>query len=146
MDERAPRIDVTQEHSLDLVRFIREEIHFQHSLLATRISWLLGSEAFLFTAFALSRGSASQAELHWLWHWVIPTVAGLVAALTIAPVYGAVRRIRRQRELLGFFDLSKALPMDDHWDRFGHRAGVSLAIFAPSILLVAWGVVFVLTI
>ena len=87
------KIEPKHEQTLEYVKFIREEIRFQHGLLGVRISWLLATEAFFFTAFAISRGSAQYWQLHWFWHWVVPLAAWFVALFTLPPVYATLFRI-----------------------------------------------------
>lgn len=39
----------------DAVKFIREEIRFQHGLIGTRVTWLITLESLLLVAFTTSR-------------------------------------------------------------------------------------------
>ena len=45
---------------LDHYRLIRQQIEHEDNLISQRLSWLLGSQSFLFTAFAISLNGPTQ--------------------------------------------------------------------------------------
>ena len=132
------KLEVKHEQSLEFVKFIREEIRFQHGLLGIRVSWLLAAEAFFFTAFAISRGSAKSDELYFFWKFVVPIAAGVVAFLALPAIWAAIDRIGEQRKLLDAYDLAKILPLGDKWDKFVHWLSLIFALLVPILFILAW--------
>jgi hypothetical protein len=133
-----PKRIVTHAHSLEFVKFIREEIRFQHGLLGVRISWLLAAEAFFFTAFAISRGSQLCNELIFFWKYTVPIAAGSIAFLALPAIWAAIDRIGEQRRLLHNYELADILPLGNRWDAIMHFVSLAFAILVPVLFIVAW--------
>jgi hypothetical protein len=133
--------EVKHDHTLEFVKFIREEIRFQHGLLGIRISWLLAAEAFFFTAFAISRGSVKCNELYFFWKLVVPISAGTMAALALPAIWAAMDRIGEQRNLLLEYEMDKILPLGGKWDKFMHGLSLLFAFLVPILFIIAWVVV-----
>ncbi len=139
-DNKEPLGDIT---NFEKIKFIREEIRFQHNLLGARATLLVTSESFLFTAFAVaSRGSQNSQSLDWFLHWLLPCVGLSISLLSIPSILGAINRITGQRELLARYSLEEILCFGDCWDRIVHKSSLGFSGFLPIVFLVAWVVVF----
>jgi len=55
-----PQIAVSE---LDRYRLVRQQIEHEDNLISQRLSWLLGSQSFLFTAYAISLNGPTQIRL-----------------------------------------------------------------------------------
>jgi hypothetical protein len=131
------------------LKFIRDEIRFEHSLLGQRVSWLLASNAFLLAAFAESSQQAissfPEAKLSdaLLPFYVIP-LFGLVSSFMLIPaVTEAARRITQQRELLytpghhlGLEPLTQVLRPGR--GNTAHNRSVQYARWMPYLCVVLW--------
>ena len=77
-------------HSLtpaDALQALRDDIHAEDTLIASRVTWYVTSQAFLLTAYATSwnAGFAWQP----FFHRVLPLAAVVLSALILASIYGA---------------------------------------------------------
>src|SRR5579872_7046946 len=72
-----------REYNLDEIRFIREEVKFQHTLIGTRISWFVSAQAFLVTPFAICL--ANQLSRTFLLALVGIPFLGITLSLLIVP-------------------------------------------------------------
>jgi hypothetical protein len=106
-----------QAHSLtlaDTLRALREDIQAENTLIASRVTWYVTSQAFLLTAYATSW----NAGFAWtsFFHQVLPLAAIILSALILASIYAATwaqdvylrEQARLVAELQGQFDLSPA--------------------------------------
>lgn len=106
-----------QAHSLtlaDALRALREDIHAEDTLIASRVTWYVTSQAFLLTAYATSW----NAGFAWptFFHQVLPLAAIVLSALILASIHAATWAqdvyLREQAwlvaEMQGRLDLSAA--------------------------------------
>jgi len=93
------------------LRIIQESIQAEHTLIASRVSWYVTSQAFLLTAYAMSW----NANFGWpvFFHVALPIAALVLSAVILASIYAAtwaqdvyireqvvlVRRIKEKFEL-----------------------------------------------
>lgn|SRR5690348_7642911 len=94
--------------ALDCYQVFRGRIEHEDNLIIQRLSWLLASQAFLFTAYAITTNGLSGlepksvgrfAEQSGLLFRLIPTVAIGVALLIYIGILAALRAIRQLRRL-----------------------------------------------
>ncbi|HEX6703318.1 MAG TPA: hypothetical protein VF169_01055 [Albitalea sp.] len=73
----------------DALRFIRDEIAHEFSLLNGRISWFASCQAFLISAFAFALGNPAINHAGWLAHFVLPLLGVTLCAATLPGITGA---------------------------------------------------------
>ena len=98
----------------DVLRALREDIQAENTLIASRVTWYVTSQAFLLTAYATSWGAGFQ----WpgFFHTVLPLAAIVLSAVIFTSIYAATWAqdvyLREQAELVAgikaAFPLSKA--------------------------------------
>jgi hypothetical protein len=73
---------------LKQVSLLREEIRFEHTLIANRLAALLTVQPFLLAAFAIAAASKAQFQQHlnWFSYGIVPAVGFVVAALALVAV------------------------------------------------------------
>lgn len=71
----------------DMLKALREDIHAEDTLIASRVTWYVTSQAFLLTAYAASWG----AGFRWpaFFHTVLPLAAIVLSAVIFASIYAA---------------------------------------------------------
>ena len=71
----------------DTLRSLREDIQAENTLIASRVTWYVTSQAFLLTAYATSW----NAGFSWpaFFHQVLPLAAVVLSALILASIYAA---------------------------------------------------------
>jgi hypothetical protein len=86
----------------DQMKFVREEIRFEHTVLGNRISAYLASQAFLMTTFAISARTEHRASLDMVVFsfFGIPILGILITYYICLAVAETVSRITKQRELI----------------------------------------------
>lgn len=94
--------------ALETYKLFRERIEHEDNLIVQRLSWLVASQAFLFTAYAITTNGLSavdprvasvyQEQVGLLFR-LIPTVAISVALLIDVSILAALRAIRQLRRL-----------------------------------------------
>ncbi len=139
--------------ALEYYNLIRERIEHEDNLIVQRLTWLVGSQSFLFTAYAIvSNGLMSQpsqpAYLHFaeqlqLLFQLIPIVAMLTYVLIYISILAAVVTMRRLRDgyRSRFGPEEDALPSimttaPVRW--FGLVAPLRLPLVFTAIWLILW--------
>src|SRR5947209_19242411 len=84
------------------VKLLREEIRFEHQLIANRLVVLLTGQPFLLAAFAVAARVEAPHRQHFMWfsYGIIPVVGLLIALLALLAVAEGERRLRMLRERL----------------------------------------------
>ncbi|HVM62185.1 MAG TPA: hypothetical protein VMV72_15080 [Verrucomicrobiae bacterium] len=139
---------------LEYYNVIRSRIEHEDNLVVQRLSWLVASQSFLFTAYAIvTNGLASQPALQpgcarfltqlQLLYQLIPVVGTLTSILIYISILAAVVSMRQLRKSYHsrFPDDEKGIPsiMTHAPIRlFGHTAAVLLPLVFITIWLVLW--------
>jgi hypothetical protein len=122
--------------------FLREEIRHQHNLINQRLSWLVSSQAFLLTAFAISLNSPVQSKfpdyekLSIALVNLLPVAGVLTCFLGWLTVWAAILQLRKVRE-----DLGNKCPQHFPAVRTSlaiRRMGLSGPCFIPLLFLAVW--------
>jgi hypothetical protein len=149
----APSLEEYPLTPLDYYNIVRARIEHEDNLVVQRLSWLVASQSFLFTAYAIvTNGLASQpappacfhfsAQLQLLYQ-LIPIVATLTCALIYISILAAVVAMNRLRDSYHsrFAEDEKGMPpiMTRRPIRlFGHSAAVLLPLVFITIWLILW--------
>jgi hypothetical protein len=147
----APSLEEYPLTPLDYYNVVRARIEHEDNLVAQRLSWLVASQSFLFTAYAIAtNGLASQppppgcihfaAQLQLLYQ-LIPVVGTLTCALTYISILAAVASMRHLRNSYRsrFAEDEKGMPpivTRPPIRLFGHSAAVLLPLVFITIWLV----------
>jgi hypothetical protein len=101
----------------DVYRLFRGRIEHEDNLIMQRLSWLVASQSFLFTAYAITTNGLSESkaaggflEQSALLFRLIPTVAICVALLIYISILAALRAIRQIRRLYQARSVPPELP------------------------------------
>lgn len=125
----------------DLV-FLREEIRHEDNLLNQRISWLVSSQSFLLTGFAIALNGPMQAKFVRYEHlavalisW-IPVVGILISLIGEITILAGLLHMWQIRRLSGMFHQAN-LPgvQGTRWTRWLGLCGPAVT---PLIFLVVW--------
>lgn len=104
---------------LELYRLFRGRIEHEDNLIIQRLSWLVASQSFLFTAYAITTNGLSSLEPKTAGRFLeqaallfrlIPTVAICVALLISISILAALRAIRQIRRLYQTTSIAPELP------------------------------------
>lgn len=105
--------------ALENYKLFRDRIEHEDNLIVQRLSWLVASQAFLFTAYAITtngmtglegRTPGPYQEQATLLFRLIPTVAISVALLIDVSILAALRAIRQLRRLYQARPISPEVP------------------------------------
>jgi hypothetical protein len=105
--------------ALENYKLFRDRIEHEDNLIVQRLTWLVASQAFLFTAYAIAtnglatldpRASGAYQEQTTLLFRLIPTVAISVALLIEISILAALRAIRELRRLYQAKGTSSEVP------------------------------------
>ncbi len=153
MAVNAPSLEEYPLTPLDYYNVVRARIEHEDNLVVQRLSWLVASQSFLFTAYAIvTNGLASQPPLPSCIHFsaqlqllyqLIPVVGTLTSALIYISILAAVASMRHLRNSYHsrFAEDEKGMPsiMTRPPIRlFGHSAAVLLPLVFITIWLVLW--------
>lgn len=141
MNEHAP-----PPPEIERYRLVRQQIEHEDNLVSQRLSWLLGSQSFLFTAYAISLNGPPQIRSKELEEHVglLLVILPLVSIISAFLIWMAVLagtwtmyKLRRtyEREFVKFFD--KQIPPVQSTGTallLGHFAPVIL----PAVFMVVW--------
>jgi hypothetical protein len=131
---------------LERYQIFRNRIEHEDNLIMQRLSWLMASQSFLFTAYAivtngLSSGPTAGGNL-FVSHLstlarIIPIVAllnSLLIALSIFGAMKAVRELRHKYHKQGEF--LEIIPLQT--SRFARCLGLSAPILLPPLFIAVW--------
>jgi len=132
---------ISQDGSLSIEEytFLREEIRHQDNLINARLSWLVSSQSFLLSGFAVTLNGSAQsllpiyAKLNVILVNSLP-VAGLVTDLaSYQTIWAAISQMKKIRHIAGNSHPSRLPPVQA--DRLTRRLGLSGPILIPLVFL-----------
>ena len=127
-------------YNLDEIRFIRDEVKFQHTLIGTRISWFVSAQAFLVTPFAIC--VSNQLSRTWLLAFVGIPFLGIALSLLVVPgIQQAIRRIEEQHVRMEAYSTEHLIGPPDP---VGQKRSLRFATWVPWIFLSFWTVTVVI--
>jgi len=135
-------VSETKELSFDEYVLLREEIRHQDNLINARLSWLVSSQAFLLSGFAVTLNGVAQpllpiyAKVNVVLGGALP-VAGLVTDIaSYLTIWAAIRRMTTIRSLAhGYHPTQLPTVQADACDR---RLGLTGAVLIPLIFFAVW--------
>lgn len=132
--------------ALETYRLFRGRIEHEDNLIIQRLSWLVASQSFLFSAYAITTNGLTNvdpklagrfAEQAGLLFRLIPTVAICVALLIYISILAALRAIRQIRRIYQ----SKSLPADlppIQTSATTRLLGLSAPLLLPVLFVSVW--------
>jgi hypothetical protein len=131
---------------LERYRVFRSRIEHEDNLIMQRLSWLMASQSFLFTAYAIVSNGLSGAPTTganlFINHLttlerIIPIVAVINSFLIGLSIFGALKAIRELRkEYLRQGQLLEVIPLQS--SRFARGMGFSAPIILPPLFAAVW--------
>ena len=133
---------------LEYYNLIRSRIEHEDNLVMQRLSWLVASQAFLFSAYAITLNGLSSATQPALQNFMaqerrlyslIPIVAILTCALIYASILAAAKAIAALRNSYRsrFSQEERNLP-DIMASPSTRRLGLSAPILLPLVFMIVW--------
>ncbi len=127
--------------------FLREEIRHEDNLINQRVSWLVSSQSFLLTGFAIALNGPLQARfpqyerLNLLLISLIPVVGVVICLVSYLSIFAGVLHMRQIRRLAGTFH-PRHLPGVQGTD-VTRRMGLSGPVLTPVVFLIVWLVLLI---
>lgn len=127
--------------------FLREEIRHQDNLINARLSWLVNSQSFLLSAFAVSlNGSAASllpnyAKLNTILVALLPAAGTVTDVASYLTIWAAILRMREIRGVVG--NVHPVHLPSIQAKALTRRLGLLGPILTPAIFLVVWLVIVV---
>jgi hypothetical protein len=125
---------------------IRGQIEHEDNLVGQRLSWFVGAQAFLFTAYAITVGNAGRSPEPWVYDrtklllFLIPVTSILTCVMIYVTVIAGVIAIRDLRQLNRDFadhSATTGLPPVQGYRRT-QVLGQAAPLFIPLIFFVVW--------
>jgi hypothetical protein len=125
---------------------VRDEIAHEDNLVGNRLSWFIGSQAFLLSALAIAHTSkdVTMPNLHNDFYFpLVPLLAIASCILILLGIIGGAVAIRRWHRQLG-----QMIRKDPNLPAIGHdgwimRFGWSAPLLLPVVFLIAWSYLLV---
>ena len=137
----APPLSAAQHYQI-----LRQQLEHEDNLVTQRLSWFLGSQAFLFSAFAIVLNAPMQSRFGdrepIIFFRLIPIMAiGVALLIWLAVLAGimAMRRLRRRAVSRPEFDGFPPIQGDFHTRLMGQAAPVLL----PPFFVVVWCILLI---
>jgi hypothetical protein len=131
---------------LERYQVFRNRIEHEDSLIMQRLSWLMASQSFFFTAYAIVTNGMASAPVTgrniFVSHLdilarIIPFVALVNSLLICLSIFGALKAVRELREAyLKQSPLLEIIPMQT--SRVARRLGLSAPILLPPLFISVW--------
>lgn len=128
--------------SIEEYVFLREEIRHQDNLINARLSWLVSSQSFLLSGFAVTLNGSAQsllpiyAKLNVILVNSLP-VAGLVTDVaSYLTIWAAISRMKNIRHIAGSSHPPHLPPVQA--DVLTRRLGLSGPVLIPLVFLAVW--------
>jgi hypothetical protein len=102
MESSSQQIDERSIDPLDYYRIVRGQLEHEDNLITNRLSWLIASQSFLFTAYAILAGNVSQGVISDPRRQLlvlIPGIAGLTCIFIFLAILGGVIAMHNLRKL-----------------------------------------------
>lgn len=137
--------------ALESYKLFRDRIEHEDNLIVQRLSWLVASQAFLFTAYAITtngivgldaRPPGVYQEQAMLLFRLIPTVAISVALLIDISILAALRAIRQLRRLYQARPTSREVP-PIQTAATTRLLGLSAPLLLPVLFVSVWLVLLI---
>jgi hypothetical protein len=142
----AEEVSQTEVPALDQYRLVRQQIEHEDNLVNQRLSWLLGSQSFLFTAYAISVNGPPQIRSRELETHVglllillplVSIISALLIGLTVWAGMWTMQKLRRTYGQRFTKTFARELPPIQSTGGalfLGHFA----PIFLPALFIVIW--------
>jgi len=148
--EKIPAMNTADQPSesvspLERYQVFRNRIEHEDNLIMQRLSWLMASQSFLFTAYAIVTNGLSSGPLAgnvFISHLdtlarIIPIVALLNSLLIALSIWGALKAIRELRhEYHRQGEFPEIIPLQT--SRSARRLGLSAPILLPPLFIAVW--------
>ena len=131
---------------LERYQIFRNRIEHEDNLIMQRLSWLMASQSFLFTAYAIVSNGMSTLRANngneFVNHLttlgrIVPIVALLNSLLIALSIFGALKAIHELRnEYQKLPQTLEIIPLQT--SRVARRMGLSAPILLPLLFLVVW--------
>lgn len=128
---------------LERYQVFRNRIEHEDNLIMQRLSWLMASQSFLFTAYAIVTNglSATAGTNSFISHLgtlarIIPIVALINSLLIALSIFGALEAIRELRNQYMTGEMLEIVPLQT--SRFARRLGLSAPVLLPLLFIVVW--------
>jgi len=131
---------------LERYQVFRNRIEHEDNLIMQRLSWLMASQSFLFTAYAIVTNGLSSGPIAggnvFISHLdmlarIVPIVALLNSLLIALSIWGALKAIRELRqEYQRQGEFLKIIPLQT--SRSARRLGLSAPILLPPLFIAVW--------
>jgi hypothetical protein len=123
------------------IRLLRDEIQFEHQLIANRLSVLVTVQPFLLAAFAIAATRETpHRQLLWFSYGLVPLVGLVVALLALLAVCVGERRLRLLRQSL-YEDAQLGRPANavcPPLDSRAQKRSLYYAVAIPGVFALAW--------
>lgn len=83
-----------QDEDIKAYQIIRGEIQYEYSAMSNRVTWLITTQAFLFTAYAIAVRGESVSLKDSLYHPTIPILGSAICIILYSSIYAAINRIK----------------------------------------------------
>lgn len=124
------------------IGLLREEIRFEHQLIANRLSALVTVQPFLLAAFAIAATREAPHRQHVVWfsYGIVPVVGLVVALLALLAVLEGESRLRLLRRRLYEDPLLGPLASDvcPRLDSRAQTRSLFYAVAFPGVFALAW--------
>ncbi len=126
--------------AFDTFTFLREEVRFEHRLVGQRISWYVGSQAFLVTAFAIAASGVRPSATNWFSYGLLPLLGIILSGLICPAATSASRRIE---ELWNYLDRYDTVDLMPPRHRLQHQSSLWFPRYTPFVFLAFWAFLLV---
>jgi hypothetical protein len=125
---------------------IRGQIEHEDNLVGQRLSWFVGAQAFLFTAYAITVGNAGRSPEPWVYDrtklllFLIPVTSILTCVLIYMTVIAgliAIAHLRRLYKTFADHSETTGLPPVQGFRRT-QLLGQAAPLFVPVVFFVVW--------
>jgi hypothetical protein len=136
---RRPPSSENRDEALERYKAYRAQIEHEDQLMGIRIGWLIGSEAFLFAAYAnVASAGGSWGTASRLLD-ILPKLGIAIAVLISFAIVAAIIAIQRLRRSCPPDDVLRALKLPPMISgKLTHRIGLIPACLLPIVLCLAW--------
>ena len=133
-----------EKYKLDVerIKFLRDEVKFEHMQISNRLTALITSQAFVFAGFAISAIAARREFKDYAWFsFGLLARFGMISSflLLVAVGIGVVRLHKVRRKLLSDTDRELLLKYLPPWSETAHVLSLVYALALPVLCMCIWG-------
>ncbi|HET6246292.1 MAG TPA: hypothetical protein VFE47_01235 [Tepidisphaeraceae bacterium] len=121
------------------LKFLREEIRFENSLIMGRVGWIVTAQSFLVSPLIIAGIGANADRIWWIWRLALPILGMILCLLILPPIWAGRERIEQLRDAYCRLGNDPLPPRGELW----YHVGQWFSFGAPILFFCFWTIILI---